>query len=178
MVSGDGDYVPLGEYVKNRGRIFHVMSFRESTSSKLVDCADVYTNLSDDLNTFLIRDPNYRPQTHRVASVTDTFSDVIAEQAENKMLPPTEKVKPPEFKIPKPVALQFKQIPAPQVPKAKQPAQPAPRIAPPPLVFAPRTRPAQTPTPHTQHPTNTSETGKKKRRGRPKKNTPQQTKQM
>ncbi len=87
MVSGDGDYVPLGEYVKNRGRIFHVISFRESTSSKLVECADEYTNLSDDLGTFLIRDPNYRPQTHRIASVTDTFSDVIAEQGENRMFP-------------------------------------------------------------------------------------------
>lgn len=86
LVSGDGDYVPLGEYIKNRGRVFHVISFRESTSSKLVDCADVYTNLSDNLGNFLIRDPHYRPQTHRVTSVTDTFSDVIAEQAENNML--------------------------------------------------------------------------------------------
>jgi uncharacterized LabA/DUF88 family protein len=91
LVSGDGDYVPLGEYIKNRGRVFHVISFRESTSSKLVDCADVYTNLSDDLGQFLIRDPHYRPQTHRTSSVTDTFSDVIAEQAENKMLVFTEK---------------------------------------------------------------------------------------
>ncbi len=94
LVSGDGDYVPLGEYVKNRGRVFHVISFRESTSSKLVDCADVYTNLSDNLSAFLIRDPHYRPQTHRILSATDTFSDVIAEQAANKMLVFPEKVPP------------------------------------------------------------------------------------
>lgn len=96
LISGDGDFVPLGEYVKNRGRIFHVISFRESTSSKLVDCADVYTNLSDDLNTFLIRDPHYRPKTHRLTSVTDTFSDVIAEQGENKVLIATN-VTPPKI---------------------------------------------------------------------------------
>ncbi len=65
LVSGDGDYVPLAEYVKNRGRTFHVVSFRESTSSKLVEVADVYTNLSDDKATYLINDPRYRPQVRK-----------------------------------------------------------------------------------------------------------------
>jgi uncharacterized LabA/DUF88 family protein len=84
IVSGDGDYVPLGEYVKNRGRIFHVASFRESTSSKLIESADAYTNLSDDLSTFLIRDPHYRPVQQKKASTMDTFDDVIAEQGEHQ----------------------------------------------------------------------------------------------
>ncbi len=87
LVSGDGDYVPLGEYAKNRGRLFHVVSFRESTSSKLIECADIYTNLSDDLPGFLLRDPHYRPTTYRKTSAIDTFSDVIAEQEQNKVLP-------------------------------------------------------------------------------------------
>lgn len=56
LVSGDGDYTPLGDYVKSKGRIFHVASFRESTSSMLVDAADVYTNLSADKKKFLIAD--------------------------------------------------------------------------------------------------------------------------
>ncbi len=54
LVSGDGDYVPVGDYVKGRGRIFHVASFRESTSTRLVETADIYTNLSDDTAQFLI----------------------------------------------------------------------------------------------------------------------------
>jgi uncharacterized LabA/DUF88 family protein len=54
LVSGDGDFVPLGEYVKARGRIFHVASFRESTSTALVDTSDIYTNLSDDKRKYLI----------------------------------------------------------------------------------------------------------------------------
>ena len=165
MVSGDGDYVPLGEYVKNRGRMFHVISFRESTSNKLVDCADVYTNLSDDLNTFLIRDPNYRPQTHRVASVTDTFSDVIAEQGENKMLPAAEKTKPLEFKTPNP-PLQFKQANTTplhnfQTSKLPPPGQRPDRAGGNFPQKAPPVRPAPT---------------IKKRPGRPKKNTPQSQK--
>lgn len=84
IVSGDGDYVPLGEYVKNRGRIFHVASFRESTSSKLVECADVYTNFSDDLASFLINDPKYRPAPNTKSSAVDTFDDVIAEQQQKE----------------------------------------------------------------------------------------------
>ncbi|MBU0646484.1 NYN domain-containing protein [Patescibacteria group bacterium] len=47
LVSGDGDYIPLVEYVRNRGRIVEVMAFRETTSSRLVEVVDHYTNLSD-----------------------------------------------------------------------------------------------------------------------------------
>lgn len=101
LVSGDGDYVPLGEYVKNRGRVFHVASFRESTSTKLIDAADIYTNLSDDLNTFLIRDPNYRPAQQRKASTTDTFDDVIAEQSEHSFKPAAHKEEPEPEETPR-----------------------------------------------------------------------------
>jgi uncharacterized LabA/DUF88 family protein len=86
LVSGDGDFVALGEYVKSRGRLFHVASFRESTSGKLIECADIYTNFSDDIGTFLIADPSYRPAQHRTSSSMDTFDDVIAEQAQNAAL--------------------------------------------------------------------------------------------
>lgn len=54
LVSGDGDFEPLVRYIKGRGRIAHVASFRESTSTALVEAADTYTNLSDDKGTFLI----------------------------------------------------------------------------------------------------------------------------
>lgn len=58
LVSGDGDYLPLVEYLQNRGRQVEVMSFRETTSTRLVEAADCYTDLSGDQNTFLIRDNN------------------------------------------------------------------------------------------------------------------------
>ncbi len=86
LVSGDGDYCALAEYVKNRGRLFHAISFRESTSSKLVEVADIYTNLSADQQQFLIRDPGYRAPKFRTSSSTDTFDDVIAEQVENSAM--------------------------------------------------------------------------------------------
>jgi uncharacterized LabA/DUF88 family protein len=54
LVSGDGDFTPLVEYIKHKGRIAHVASFRESTSSSLVEAADIYTNLSDSPDIFLV----------------------------------------------------------------------------------------------------------------------------
>jgi uncharacterized LabA/DUF88 family protein len=165
LVSGDGDYIPLGEYIKNRGRVFHVVSFRESTSSKLVDCADVYTNLSDNLGQYLIRDPHYRPQTHRVASVTDTFSDVIAEQGENRVLTFPEK--------PAMVFLQQKNTAPkpPQAPAAGAAMRP-PEVKPPQKITH-----AESVIKSQNSQKKSSETPAKKRRGRPKKNTSESTKQ-
>lgn len=54
VVSGDGDFIPLADYVRGRGRIFHTASFRESTSSALIESVDVYTNLSADKKRFLL----------------------------------------------------------------------------------------------------------------------------
>ena len=62
LVSGDGDFCPLVEYMKSRGRIVEVMAFRETTSGKLVEATDLYTNLSDDQHRYLIG-PVRRPRS-------------------------------------------------------------------------------------------------------------------
>lgn len=54
IASGDGDFKDLGDYVKGRGRIFEVMAFGETTSSRLVECADIYTDLSSDRKRYLM----------------------------------------------------------------------------------------------------------------------------
>lgn len=54
LVSGDGDYLPLVEYVKNRGRIVEVMAFRETTSTRLVEASDHYTNLSESRKKYIL----------------------------------------------------------------------------------------------------------------------------
>ncbi|NQV12230.1 NYN domain-containing protein [Candidatus Uhrbacteria bacterium] len=56
LVSGDGDYIPLVEYLKSRGKIVEVVSFRETTSTKLFEeiGAEHYTNLSENKRGFLI----------------------------------------------------------------------------------------------------------------------------
>lgn len=55
LVTGDGDFVELVDYLRHHGRQVEVISFKETTSSKLIDVADSYTNLSDDLDRFLIK---------------------------------------------------------------------------------------------------------------------------
>lgn len=55
IVSGDGDYIPLVEYLQNQGKQVEVIAFRESTSSKLVEKADGFTDLSADSGRYVIR---------------------------------------------------------------------------------------------------------------------------
>ncbi|HBB56722.1 TPA: hypothetical protein DEW47_03370 [Patescibacteria group bacterium] len=55
LASGDGDYIPLVEYLKNQGRRVEVMAFGKSASSKLKEEADEFMDLSENQKRFLIR---------------------------------------------------------------------------------------------------------------------------
>jgi uncharacterized LabA/DUF88 family protein len=55
LVTGDGDFVPLVSYLReNKGCLIEVAAFRESTSSRLVEAADDFIDLSSD-KSFLLR---------------------------------------------------------------------------------------------------------------------------
>lgn len=54
ICSGDGDFIPLVEYLKNNGRRVEVMSFGKSTSSKLKEAADEFIDLGADPKRFLL----------------------------------------------------------------------------------------------------------------------------
>ncbi len=54
LVSGDGDFIPLIEYIQSRGRIAEVMAFGETTSSALIRYVDDYTDLSQNKRRYLI----------------------------------------------------------------------------------------------------------------------------
>lgn len=57
LVSGDGDYIPLVDYLqKSSGKQVEVVSFREATSSRLVEAADDFLDLSLHQEKFLILD--------------------------------------------------------------------------------------------------------------------------
>lgn len=48
LVTGDGDFVPLVEYLKfNRGLQVEVMAFDRSASAKLKETADIFTDLGE-----------------------------------------------------------------------------------------------------------------------------------
>ena len=56
LVSGDGDYIPMVEYLKiNKGCRVEAIAFGETTSAKLIDAVDDFTDLSKDKRKFLIK---------------------------------------------------------------------------------------------------------------------------
>jgi uncharacterized LabA/DUF88 family protein len=55
LVSGDGDYLPLVEYLQNKGRKVEVMAFRNTSSSKLVEMADAFYDLADPAADYMIQ---------------------------------------------------------------------------------------------------------------------------
>jgi len=54
LVSGDGDYIPLVEHLRMNGCYVEVMAFRETTSTKLVEACNDFTDLSKDKKRYLI----------------------------------------------------------------------------------------------------------------------------
>lgn len=47
LVSGDGDYIPVIEYLKGQGKQVEVIAFGKSASSKLREVADDFIDLSE-----------------------------------------------------------------------------------------------------------------------------------
>ena len=58
LISGDGDFIPLVEYLRtNEGCQVEVMAFGKSSSSKLIETFDDFTDLCQDPKKYLL---NYR----------------------------------------------------------------------------------------------------------------------
>jgi len=54
LASGDGDFIPLVEYLKMRGCQVEVISFGKSSSSKLREVVDDFIDMCDDPKKYLI----------------------------------------------------------------------------------------------------------------------------
>jgi uncharacterized LabA/DUF88 family protein len=65
LVSGDGDFTELLKYVRSRGIRAEVMAFKKTTSMKLVEEADAFTDLGGDIGRFLIPLPKNVGRTLR-----------------------------------------------------------------------------------------------------------------
>ena len=56
LVTGDGDYIPLVNYLReNKGCLVELLGFKETTSAKLIETVDVFTNLRKYKKRFLIK---------------------------------------------------------------------------------------------------------------------------
>jgi uncharacterized protein (TIGR00288 family) len=56
LVSGDGDFIQLVEYLKNQGKRVEVMAFGKSTSSRLREIADEFVDLGESVKFLLKND--------------------------------------------------------------------------------------------------------------------------
>lgn len=65
LISGDGDYVPLIEYLqKSSGKRVEVAAFGETVSSKVIDVVDSFVDLSENKELFLIPDRREMSKKH------------------------------------------------------------------------------------------------------------------
>jgi len=55
LVSGDGDFIPLVEYLKNQGKRVEVIAFGKSASSRLRETADEFIDLTETPNKYLLK---------------------------------------------------------------------------------------------------------------------------
>lgn len=65
LVSGDGDYVPAVEYLRNQGQYIEGVSFGKSTSAKLIAAVDEFTDLDLATQTYLIQNRPHRVRRPR-----------------------------------------------------------------------------------------------------------------
>ena len=55
LVSGDGDYIDLIDYLRGHGRRTEVMAFKKNTSGRLIEEVDEFIDMSEDPKRYLIR---------------------------------------------------------------------------------------------------------------------------
>lgn len=55
LVSGDGDFIPLVEYLKNQGKRIEVLAFGRSASAGLKEAADEFIDLGRDQEIYLLK---------------------------------------------------------------------------------------------------------------------------
>jgi uncharacterized LabA/DUF88 family protein len=55
LCSGDGDFIPLVEYLKNQGKRVEIMAFGKTTSSKIKEVADEFIDMDEQLGKFLLK---------------------------------------------------------------------------------------------------------------------------
>ncbi|KKP97481.1 MAG: hypothetical protein US71_C0021G0007 [Parcubacteria group bacterium GW2011_GWD2_38_12] len=55
LVSGDGDFTPVVEYMKSQGKQVELVAFGRTTSAKLKEATDDFTDLDKNVKKFLLR---------------------------------------------------------------------------------------------------------------------------
>ncbi len=73
LVTGDGDFIPLVEYVKSQGCQVEAITFGRSASGKLKETVDDFTDMDENPNQYLI---GYKP-SKKSGALKKTISKVV-----------------------------------------------------------------------------------------------------
>lgn len=76
LATGDGDFVPLVEYVKSQGCQVEVITFGRSASSRLKDVVDGFIDLDDHPQEFLLGFKRNKPSNSRTINKRSTIKSV------------------------------------------------------------------------------------------------------
>lgn len=74
LVTGDGDFIPLVEYVKSQGCQVEAITFGRSASGKLRETVDDFIDMDENPNQYLI---GYKPMKKSAASLKKTLGKVV-----------------------------------------------------------------------------------------------------
>lgn len=78
LVSGDGDYIPLVEYLQHKGCKVEIMAFRNTASSRLVEAADQFIDLAED-GQFMIQVGGGHQRNHQRQHVEEFEAELSSE---------------------------------------------------------------------------------------------------
>ncbi len=81
LMTGDGDFVPCVEYLQAKGVIVEVVAFGPSTSSELRGACDLFFDLAEDTDRFLIRSRHHHAP---VESLRVAKPDASVKPVQNK----------------------------------------------------------------------------------------------
>jgi uncharacterized protein (TIGR00288 family) len=80
LVTGDGDFIPLVEYVKSQGCQVEAITFGRSASGKLKETVDDFTDMDENPNQYLI---GYKPMKKSGGALKKTISKVVGTDTDN-----------------------------------------------------------------------------------------------
>ncbi len=86
LVTGDGDFIPLVEYLQYHGVLVEVIAFEKTTSSKLIEKVDDFIDLSSNMKKFLIkaRAPRSSSQSNQTRQTRSTGKFIKRAPVNNK----------------------------------------------------------------------------------------------
>jgi uncharacterized LabA/DUF88 family protein len=77
LATGDGDFVPLVEYVRSQGCQVEAIAFGKSSSSRLRESVDDFIDMDDDPRTFLIGNRGGGRLKKQIQQIVGTDTDDI-----------------------------------------------------------------------------------------------------